>query len=288
MELSEIIRKRVVYSMPGMEQSIVRSNTIYKSDDGLDLKMDTYYPRNFAYNSQLPAVIFIHGDGPPEIIKNVKDWGQYATWGQLIAATGLIGITFNRRSAEGKLTKMVEVANDVKDLINYVRFHADELWVNRNALCIWACSAGVPYLQVVMENPPNYVRCLVAYYGMMDFQQFIETLPTNMLREERETTIGIFRMFSLLHHMTNTSGYVPPMLVAQAGLDAPAINETINRFVEGATQEGKEVAFFRHVDGHHGFDVLDDDESSRSIIKQTLTFIRDHLSIQSNDAKQAG
>jgi hypothetical protein len=58
MDLSEIIRKCAVYSAPDMEQSIIRSNIVYKSDDGLDLMMDIYYPQNFADNIELPAVIF--------------------------------------------------------------------------------------------------------------------------------------------------------------------------------------------------------------------------------------
>jgi acetyl esterase/lipase len=280
MDLSEIIRKRVVYSAPDMEQSIVRSNIVYKADDGLDLMMDIYYPQNFTDNIQLPAVIFIHGDGPSEIIKNVKDWGQYVAWGQLIASIGLIGITFNHRSSEDKLSKMAEVASDVKDLIDYVRSHANELGINRNSLCIWACSAGVPYLQVVMERPPDYVRCLVAYYGMMDFQQFAETLSADMPGKEQKTIIDIFRQFSLLYHLANMSKIMPPMFIAQAGLDVPSTNETINRFVEQARQKGVKAAFFQHPEGQHGFDVLNDDEKSRSIIKQTLAFIQSHLFTQ--------
>jgi acetyl esterase/lipase len=201
---------------------------------------------------------------------------------------GLIGITFNHRSTDDKLSKMAEVASDVKDLINYVRSHAKELSINRDLLCIWACSAGVPYLQVVMARPPDYIRCIVAYYRMMDFQQFAKTLPTDMPGKEREKIIDIFRQFSLLYHLANMSKIIPPMFVAQAGLDAPSTNETINRFVEQARQKGVKVAFCQHPEGQHGFDVLNDDEKSRTIITQTLTFIQNHLSTQDNGVNQAG
>jgi acetyl esterase/lipase len=280
MDLSEITQKRVVYSIPDMEQSIVRPNIPYKSVDGLCLQADIYYPRDFNYQSKLPAVIFVHGDGPSEIIKNTKDWGQYVAWGQLIAVSGFAAITFNHRSSEDKLSKMVDVSSDVQDLLSYVLKNADELNINGDYLCIWACSAGVPYLQTVMETPQKYVRCIVVYYGMMNFQQFADTLPVEMSDKERESLIAIFRKFSLSYHLANCRKSTPPMFIAQAGQDNPSMNETIERFVEQAADEGVHVEFLQHPNGQHGFDVMNDDEKSRQIIKQTLNFIQAHLASQ--------
>jgi acetyl esterase/lipase len=277
MELSEIIPKRVVYILPGMEHALIRPDIIYKPFDGLDLRMDIYYPSGLSPHANLPAVLFIHGDGPSDIVKNVKDWGQYASWGQLVAASGFIAVTFNHRCSDGKLSRMVDVAGDVQDLIHYVRSHAEELNIDKNSLCVWACSSGVPYLQVVMENPQEDVRCLVAYYGMMDFQQFADGLPADMANKERERTLDIFIKFSLLAHLKNHPDVLPPMFIAQAGLDDPFVNASIDHFIAEAANNDIKVDFVHHPAGQHAFDVLDDDEISRKIIQQTLRFIQEHL-----------
>jgi len=40
---------------------------------------------------------FVSGDAPWEILKDLKDWGVYVSYGQLAAATGFVGVTFNHR-----------------------------------------------------------------------------------------------------------------------------------------------------------------------------------------------
>src|SRR3954454_9854778 len=89
---------RVVYKLSDMEQAVVKKDIAYKTVEAGDLKMDVYYPANFQDARLLPAVLFVHGDGPDEMLKDAKDWGQYISWGQLIAASGLIVVTFNHRS----------------------------------------------------------------------------------------------------------------------------------------------------------------------------------------------
>jgi hypothetical protein len=149
MDLSEITKKRIIYSIPGMEQSIIRPDILYKTVDGQDLCLDVYYPQGFDFSAKLPAVVFIHGDGPPEIAETLrfaKNMGQYISWGQLIAASGLIAVTFNHRSSEERLSRMASVAGDICDLIDYIRIHAKELSIDRNSLCIWAPPGGGPIL----------------------------------------------------------------------------------------------------------------------------------------------
>jgi hypothetical protein len=245
MDIVEIKKKAVVYSIPGMEQAKVRPNIVYKSVGGQDLCMDVYYPAAFAFTTTLPAVIFIHGDGPVEWIQDVKDWGQYISWGQLIAASGLIGITFNHRSANGQQSGIKAVAEDIRDLIDYVRTNAVSLLVDPERLCIWACSAGVPYLQDFFIHPHEFIRCLVAYYGIVD--------------------------------ISNPEMGIPPFFIAQAGLDDPASNAALDQFYARCWSTGLNIELVRHPLGHHGFDVLDDDETSKYIIQRTLQFMKENL-----------
>src|SRR5258708_35108593 len=85
-------------------------------------KLDVYYPDTYDGQMLLPTVLFVHGDGPPELLQNAKDWTCYIGWGELVATTGLAAVTFNHRSTE-MLQKVYESAADVDDLITYVRDH---------------------------------------------------------------------------------------------------------------------------------------------------------------------
>jgi acetyl esterase/lipase len=60
-DLEEMAKKRIVYTIPNMEQIQVQKNITYKTVDGTDLKMDVYYPTNLQSASQRPAVILVHG-----------------------------------------------------------------------------------------------------------------------------------------------------------------------------------------------------------------------------------
>src|SRR6266566_9422494 len=164
--------RRIVYTVPNMEEITVRKDITYRTVDENELKMDVYYPSDFEGEARLPAVIFVHGDGPPDYLKDAKDWGCYISWGQLAAASGLIAVTFNHRSTEG-LTRLYEAAGDVDDLISYVRDHAGTLGIDPDVLGIWTCSAGSPlgFRSALGDNPP-YVRCIVSYYSIADLKVY--------------------------------------------------------------------------------------------------------------------
>lgn len=46
-DLNELQKKRVVYKIPGMEQTRVVENRMYKTVDGVNLLLDVYYPVDF-------------------------------------------------------------------------------------------------------------------------------------------------------------------------------------------------------------------------------------------------
>ena len=272
-DLEEMINKRVVYTLPGMEQIQVHKNITYKTVDGTDLKMDVYYPTDLQANSHRPAVILVHGEGvDPAVLKDAKDWEVFVSFGQLIAASGLIAVTFNHRSTED-LTRY-EAANDVDDLITYIRDQAESLHIDKEHLCLWAISAGVPTgLRAAMHEPHPFLRCIVAYYGPMDLRQvrkFFESFPS-------EVTDETLREFSAISYLEKNSSEIPPMFIAKAGLDYPFLNESIDRFVMEASSKNVPITFMNHPTGHHSFDLLDDDARSREIIRNTLEFINEHL-----------
>jgi len=127
--------------------------------------MDVYRP-GAPSDKAVPAVILVHGDGPPEWLKDIKDWGQYVSWGELLAASGFVAITFNHRSTEG-WTRIADSASDVEDLVALVRAQASTWHIDPGRLAIWVASAcGFLGAHVALTNRPA-VRCLVVYYKII-------------------------------------------------------------------------------------------------------------------------
>ncbi|HEX6478672.1 MAG TPA: alpha/beta hydrolase [Ktedonobacteraceae bacterium] len=272
--------KPVVYAIPGMEEAIVQKDITYKTVDGNELKLDIYYPSDYDGETRLPVVIFVHGDGPPEFLKEAKEWGQYTSWGQLVAASGLIAVTFNHRSTE-ILTKLYEAASDVDDLIAFVRDDSKMLGVDANRLAIWVCSAGGPKgLRSALRSNSPFVRCIVSYYAISDLKVYYE-------EPEEETEFPgpplpafsqeVFDEFSGAALISKSTGGLPPMQIVRAGLDHPRLNASIDRLLMAAVAKNVDIDFMNHASGHHAFDALDDDERSREIIRATLEFLREHL-----------
>src|SRR5205823_14377983 len=142
-EQDDFKSKRVVYTISAMEDAIIQKDITYKVIDDRELKLDVYYPPDYEGEARLPAVLFVHGDGSPEFLKDAKDWGCYESWGQLVAASGLIAVTFNHRSTQA-LTRLYEAARDVDDLTSYVRDHGGTLRFDPDVRSIRICSAGAP------------------------------------------------------------------------------------------------------------------------------------------------
>ena len=268
--------KPVVYVIPGMEETIVQKDITYKSADGNELKLDVYYPSDYDGETRLPAVIFVHGDGPPEFLKDAKEWEQYTSWGQLVASSGMIAVTFNHRSTE-MLTRLYEAASDVDDLIAFVRDDSKMLGIDANRLGIWVCSAGGPLgLRSALRDASSYIRCVVSYYAISDLKVYYgETQapgpPLPAFSQE------VFDEFSGATLISKSSADVPPMLIVRAGLDHPSLNAAIERLLLVAVAKNMHIDFMNHASGHHAFDTLDDNARSREIIRATLEFLRGNL-----------
>jgi hypothetical protein len=93
----------IVYSVPGMDKVEVRPDIIYKRDGQDEMKMDIYIAPGLAKDARRPAVLFIHG-GPlgQHPSPGAKDWGVYRSYGRLMAASGLVGVTFDHRYVSKK------------------------------------------------------------------------------------------------------------------------------------------------------------------------------------------
>jgi dienelactone hydrolase len=108
-----------------------------------------------------------------------------------------------------------------------------------------AFSAGVPLTAAVLAGAAGRVRCAALCYGPLDD---LEPDPA-----------------------------LPPLLVVRAGRDHPQLNRTIDQFLSAAAARRLAVELAHQPDGHHAFDVADDTDASREVIRRVLAFLGDHL-----------
>ncbi|HYE15452.1 MAG TPA: hypothetical protein VD968_13500 [Pyrinomonadaceae bacterium] len=230
----------VVYKMAGTDKVEVRRDVTYKTEGDTTLKLDLYLPPGTADGARLPVVVFINGVGDPPAnsgTPRVKEWGQYTSWPRLAAASGMAAVTYESRGTEADA--------DADDLLDYLRKNAAALKIDENRLSIWACSANVRAgLSAAMQPGRSYVKSAVFYYGFMG-------LPA--VRAD------------------------VPIFIARAGYDNLQLNNTLDAYVRRALEAEAQVTLVNYADGQHAFDVRDDTERSREIIRQTLDFIKFHF-----------
>jgi acetyl esterase/lipase len=261
----ELVRMRVVVTVPGMEAVRVRRDVEYKTIDGQPLNADIYLPSGRLQPT--PAVVLIHGGPIPKI--GAKNMGIFVSYGELLAASGFVAVAFDHRFLSPN--QIGDAAHDVADLVAFVRKNADDLAVDGERLALWAFSGGGPFLAQSLRERPSWLRAVVAFYAILDLQQ----PPPG----SDGISIESLRMFSAVDGLSQDARSAPPILVARAGLDSTWLNGTIDRFVQASFDRGASLDLMNHPTGRHGFDILDNDARSREIIRRTIAFLRDHLEV---------
>jgi acetyl esterase/lipase len=261
--LEEMSQKRILFSVPGMDKVSIQRNLVYKTADGQPMHMDIYTPPEPSRSR--PAVILIHGGPSPKI--GVKDMGVFVSYGELLAVSGFVAVTFNHRFLAPE--RLTDAAADVRDLVAYIRENAISMGIEGESLALWAFSGGGPFLAAPLQQRPAWLRAVVAYYAVLDLRQ----LP------QPDGGIGadLLREFSSNCSLGKDARRTPPILVVRAGLDNPWINAGIDSFVQTALENGATLDLLTHPEGRHAFDILDDNARTKQIIIYTIRYLGDHL-----------
>jgi acetyl esterase/lipase len=263
----DITKMRIVYRVPGMDRVRVERNRVYREVAGSRLEMDVYSPPEATRGAPLPVVILIHG-GPVPAGASAKNMGFFLSYGELLAASGFIAVTFSHRFYGA--SALADAAGDVAAAVDYVRGHAEELGIDRDRLALWAFSGGGPFLSQALRERWPFVRAIVAYYAALDLQVPPPGAASGITDETR-------REFSPVRHLAAAGEQTPPLFVARAGRDNPWLNASIDHFVQEALARNAPLEVMTHPAGQHGFDILDDDDRSREIIRRTLDFLKGRL-----------
>lgn len=251
-----ILLKRIVYQIPGMEKVEVHRDLSYSDHH---LGMDVYTPPDLPAAMRLPGVVLVHGGPAPKRpessepqsrMPTPRTWGVFTSYGELIAASGMVAVMFDHRyySPEHR----PQSAADVAAAIRFARERAEDFHLDPDRLAVWAFSGGGVFLNPVLRDRPAHVRCLVAYYPVLDLEEGVGSAGDGRVH--------------------------PPLFLARAGRDSnPGLNQGVDRFVQEALAANAPIELINHPEGQHGFDLLDDDLRSRTIIARTIDFLKANL-----------
>lgn len=248
---------------------IIRDLTYHANDRG-SLELDAYLP---ARSGPWPGVLLVNGDAPEPVIARAKDWGVYRSYGEHLAARGIVGLPFNHHSTEAG-ARTAEVAREVAAAIAYVRTHAAELDIDADRIGVWAFSAAGPFsLAPLLRERPAYLRALAGFYAIWDLAPFRDTdaPPSEASIQEWSATAAL----------GDSAAGLPAVFVARAGRDGPRLKSGTDRFIRRALELDLDVQVHNHPTGQHGFDIRDDDARSHEIIGAALDFFADRLVVSS-------
>lgn len=261
-----IFEKNVVYRIPGMDQVEISADIHYSSIDSEYLLMDIYRPKGAAPGDSYATVLFVHGGPISESWGiNPKEMGQYQSYGRLLAASGMVAVTFNHRLFD--VQSFPDSEEDLLQALDFVRTNSSSYNIDPERICIWYVSFGGPLLSIPLRRDLSFLRCLIAYYA-----------PLDLMISENDQGKNMLRRYSPVSILSEGGGFNIPILIAGAGLDNVDLNATIDEFISIARSRELPVTYIRHDTGRHAFDILDDDERSREIIRTTIEFISENAS----------
>jgi hypothetical protein len=267
-----ISRTRVVYVIPGMERATIRKDIVYRRDDAGSLTMDVYRPAEAPEDAPLPAVVLVAGYSDIGYAKMLgctfKDMAMSVSWAQLIAASGMVAIAYTNR----------EPAADLEALLGHVRQNGAALGIDERRLGVWACSGNVPLaLSVLLRESAGLpgpegagLLCGALLYGFM-----LDLDGATGVAEAAQT----FRFANpnAGRSLEDLPADVPIFVVRAGREQFPNLNDSIDRFFARALTLNRPITLVNHATGPHAFDLLDDSETSRRIIRQVLDFLQDQL-----------
>jgi acetyl esterase/lipase len=262
----ELIRKRtIVLRLPGIDAVSVRQNVECRTAAGESIPMDLYYPPHQESRTGLPVVVFVMGypdAGMRSIMGcSAREIGQYASWGRLAAASGMVGVTYGAN----------EPASGTLEVLRHLRENARSLGLDATRIAVWSCSGNAPNaLAVLMHEPPGSIRCAVLCYGLM-----LDAPGSTVVAEAQA-------MFRFVNPAAGRSvADLPrelPLMIVRAGNDEFAhLNDTIDRFAADALALDLPITVVNHRGAPHAFDTILDDEPTREVIRGMVRFLRFHL-----------
>lgn len=220
---------------------------VYKSVDGVDLKMSIIYPDDYIKGKKYPAIVFFFGGGWNN--GTVQQFEQHC---HFLASKGMIAMTANYRVKSRNQSTPFDAVEDAKSAVRWIRENAKELGVKKNKIIaaggsagghLAACTGIVPGFEADNEN----LKISSVPNAMILFNPVASTMPNGYgfkrLGDKAES-------ISPAHHVVKK---LPPTLIFHGTADTTVPYENITDFQLRMKDAGNTCEVMSFEGQGHGF-----------------------------------
>lgn len=215
-----------------------------------DEVMDVHHPAG-SHAGPRPAVIFVHGGPVPEDLEpRPRDWAGFIGYGALVAASGLVGITFNHRLHSDELYP--EASDDVAAVVERVR-ELDA--VDSDRIALWFFSGGGPIGAAWLRAAPSWLRAVGFTYPVL------APPPDWPGDAPRFNTVEAVSEHPAL-----------PKLLVRVGKDFEFFVPTQDAFVQEARSADADLEVIEIPDAAHGFEDHGAEPEAREAVDRAVSW----------------
>lgn len=249
---------RSVCYPPAQASISIRRDVTFACDRDPDRLMDIYSP---ASTETAPAIVIASGYSKAGLTQHVgrsaRGFGSAVSWARLLASHGIAAITYDA----------VHPAEDLRCLFERLRTEGSQWGIDGRRLGVFACSGNAPVaLRAVSECT---LRCAIVMYGFL-----LDTGGSATARASQRfgfadacAGLGVTDLCPDTH-----------LLLIRAGKDAfEGLNETFDGLTSELLRRNLPVTIVNHANAAHAFDLMDDCEETRHVIRHVLDFVQCRL-----------
>jgi dienelactone hydrolase len=256
-QIQEMAKKRLVYRVPGMEAAAVRRDETYLSTSDGAAMMDLYYPAEPKTSERPPVVVIVMGY--PDPTGRYRKMGWAVSWAELIATSGMAAVIYGNHKP----------AADVHAVLQHLRQNAASLAIDETRIGLLGASGSVAVALSALMQDVN-LKCAALLYGYtLDLDGATAVADAARLYGFANACAG--------RSVDDLPANVPLFLVRAGREQFAGLNNALDLLAARALTRNLPLTLVNHATGPHAFDLDDDSETSREIIKQILAFMRLHV-----------
>ncbi|QDU88860.1 Carboxylesterase NlhH [Pirellulimonas nuda] len=221
---------------------------VYKSVDGVELKLHAFEPDGLMPSDRRPAIVFFFGGG-----WNGGDPKQFYQQAEALAGQGMVAFSAEYRVKSRNKTTPLECVKDAKSAIRWVRQHAAELGVDPDRIVaaggsagghIAACTGVIDGCEEAGEDQKisSVPNAMILFNPVLDTTD--KGFGANRFKPGQRTTL------SPCHHVREG---LAPTIVFHGTTDTTVPFENAERFAQQMTEAGNTCVLVPFANKGHGF-----------------------------------